>query len=518
MLDIALIRSKPDWVKEQIAKLNDDGALARIDAIVTLDAQRRELRTRIETEQAALNKLNRGMGKLRGNKSIDDEEKLERAVLAAHCLLKLFDRLAASEWMECTAPRLAHSNAAERRRETRVMMAEVVEKLERGQELSNTYASCSDNYDPYTGEEQSDAYLLLVLALKHVERTSGIKAGFAKIKEIEQELQENMLWLPNLPHESVPVFDSEADNIPGQIQGNLREFDFEPKPHWELGPALDIIDFERGVKLAGSRYYTLKGWGARLQRALISFFLDTARENGYIEVYVPNIVHGEMLYGAAQFPKFQDTVFALADEEKYLIPTAEVGIANLHRDEILEEARLPLQYVAHSPCFRSEKASAGRDVRGIKRVHQFEKVEMFKFTTPETSYDELETITRQAEAICAALDIPYRRLEIVTGDLGFSATKKYDIEMWSPGCGEWLEVSSCSNTEDFQARRAMLRYYPSGTRKTRYLHTLNGSGLATPRVMIAIMENYQQADGSIAIPEALRTYLGGADRIGAKGS
>ena len=220
-----------------------------------------------------------------------------------------------------------------------------------------------------------------------------------------------------------------------------------------------------------------------------------------------------MLYGAAQFPKFRDTVYGLADEEKYLLPTAEVGIANLHRDEILEEADLPLSYVAHSPCFRSEKTSAGRDVRGIKRVHQFEKVEMFKFTTPETSYDELEIITRQAEAICAALEIPYRRLEIVTGDLGFSATKKYDIEMWSPGCEEWLEVSSCSNTETFQARRAMLRYYPSGTRKTRYLHTLNGSGLATPRVMIAIMENYQQADGSIEIPAALRSYLGGADTI-----
>ena len=306
---------------------------------------------------------------------------------------------------------------------------------------------------------------------------------------------------------------SEDDNVPGPVQGNLREFDFEPKPHWELGPALDIIDFERGVKLAGSRYYTLKGWGARLQRALISFFLDCARENGYTEVYLPYIVHGEMLYGAAQFPKFRDTVYGLADEDKHLIPTGEVGIANLHRGEILEEANLPLRYVAHTPCFRSEKASAGRDVRGIKRVHQFEKVEMFKFTKPETSYDELETMTRQAEAICARLEIPYRRLEIVTGDLGFSATKKYDIEMWSPGCGEWLEVSSCSNTEDFQARRAMLRYYPKGTRSTRYLHTLNGSGLATPRVMIAIMENYQRADGSIEIPPVLRQYLGGADVI-----
>ncbi len=469
MLDIALIRSKPDWVKEQIEKLNDEGALARIDAIVDLDARRRETRTRIETAQAARNKLNRAMGALRGNKRMKDGEKANRAQLAAAAL--------------------------------------GAEDYERASRLMN-------GAEPATHDQHAEmkaAFDELIRELRIMGDEIG--EGFRRIEAIEAELKENMLWLPNLPHESVPVFESEDDNIPGPMQGSLREFDFEPKPHWELGPALDIIDFERGVKLSGSRYYTLKGWGARLQRALISFFLDAARENGYTEVYVPNIVHGEMLYGAAQFPKFQDTVFSLADEEKYLIPTAEVGIANLHRDEILEEACLPLQYAAHSPCFRSEKASAGRDVRGIKRVHQFEKVEMFKFATPETSYTELEAMTRQAEAICAALDIPYRRLEIVTGDLGFSATKKYDIEMWSPGCGEWLEVSSCSNTEAFQARRAMLRYYPSGTRKTRYLHTLNGSGLATPRVMIAIMENNQQADGSIMIPEALRPYLGGAERI-----
>ena len=469
MLDIALIRSKPDWVKEQIEKLNDEGALARIDAIVDLDARRRETRTRIETAQAARNKLNRAMGKLRGSKRMSDKEKANRAQLAAAAL-----------------------GAEDYERASRLM----------------------DGAEPATHDEHAEmkaAFDELIRELRIMGDEIG--EGFRRIEAIEAELKENMLWLPNLPHESVPVFESEDDNIPGQLQGSLREFDFEPKPHWDLGPALDIIDFERGVKLSGSRYYTLKGWGARLQRALISFFLDAARDNGYTEVYVPYIVHGEMLYGAAQFPKFQDTVFALADEEKYLIPTAEVGIANLHRDEILEEACLPLQYVAHSPCFRSEKASAGRDVRGIKRVHQFEKVEMFKFATPETSYAELETMTRQAEAICADLAIPYRRLEIVTGDLGFSATKKYDIEMWSPGCGEWLEVSSCSNTEAFQARRAMLRYYPSGTRKTRYLHTLNGSGLATPRVMIAIMENNQQADGSVMIPEALRPYLGGAERI-----
>lgn len=474
MLDIALIRSKPDWVKEQIAKLNDEGALARIDAILELDQKRRQTRTRIETAQAARNKLNRAMGVLRGNKGMTDEEKANRASLAAAALgARDYDR--ASLLMDGSAPALHDEQV-----ELKTAFDELIRELR------------------IMGDEIGD--------------------GFHSIESVETELRENMLWLPNLPHDSVPVSDSEEDNIPGPMQGELREFDFEPKPHWELGPALDIIDFERGVKLSGSRYYTLKGWGARLQRALISFFLDKARENGYREVYVPYIVHGAMLYGAAQFPKFEDTVYKLADEEKFLLPTAEVAITNLHRDEILEEAALPLNYVAHSPCFRSEKASAGRDVRGIKRVHQFEKVEMFKFARPETSYDELETITRQAEAICAKLHIPYRRLEIVSGDLGFSATKKYDIEMWSPGCGEWLEVSSCSNTETFQARRAMLRYYPSGTRKSRYLHTLNGSGLATPRVMIAIMENYQRADGSIEIPEVLRPYLGGAESITADGN
>ncbi len=473
MLDIALIRQKPDWVKEQIAKVNDDGAVARIDKIVKLDIERRETRTRIETAQAARNKLNRAMGKLRGAKAMTDEEKAERAQ-AAGAAIGVAEYERASRLMDGSAD------------------VTVVEEID--------FKSAFDE---------------LVRELRLL--ADEISQGFRRIESLEADLREHMLWLPNLPHESVPVAESEESNAPRQAVGEFREFDFEPKPHWELGPALGIIDFERGVKLAGSRYYVLAGWGARLQRALISFFLDCARENGYTELYTPYIVHADMLNGSAQFPKFQDTVYGLADEDKFLIPTSEVAIVNLHRDEILEEAELPLDYAAHTPCFRSEKASAGRDVRGIKRVHQFEKVEMIKFTTPETSYDELETMTAQAEAICARLEIPYRRLEIVTGDLGFSASKKYDIEMWSPGCEEWLEVSSCSNTETFQARRAMLRYYPAGTRKSRYLHTLNGSGLATPRVLIAIMENYQRADGSIEIPEVLRPYVGGADVIAAAG-
>ena len=467
MLDIALIRARADWVKAEIAKLGDESALARIDRILQLDSARRATRSRSETAQAARNKLNRAMGKLRGSKSMSADEKAARAN-AASLALQINDYDAALSLMDGSAP---------------------------SPDLT----------------ADGEAFQQLIAALRAL--GDGIDAGYAEAKKIEAELREEMLWLPNLPHESVPVFLSEDDNIPSQPVGDFREFDFEPKPHWELGPALGIIDFERGVKLAGSRYYVLQGWGARLQRALISFFLDRARANGYRELYLPYIVPGDMLYGSAQFPKFKETVYALDDGDRYLLPTSEVAIANLHRDEILEEARLPLNYAAHTPCFRSEKASAGRDVRGIKRVHQFEKVEMFKFATPETSYAELETMTAQAESLCAALDIPYRRLEIVTGDLGFSATKKYDIEMWAPGCGEWLEVSSCSNTEAFQARRAMLRYYPRGTRKTRYLHTLNGSGLATPRVIIAILENNQQADGSIAIPSVLQPYLDGADCI-----
>ncbi len=469
MLDIALIRKRPDWLKAELAKLNDAGALPRIDRILELDSQRRETRTRVETAQAARNKLNRAMGKLRGNRGMSDSEKSNRALAAAAALRKQ-DYERASQLMD--------GGLAAERAENQDFKAA---------------------FDGLIGELRAMG--------------DAIDGGFARIETIEAELRENMLWLPNLPHESVPVADDEAGNLPIQPVGEIREFDFQPKPHWELGPALGIIDFERGVKLAGSRYYTLKGWGARLQRALIAFFLDEARANGYEELYLPYLVHGEMLYGSAQFPKFQDTVYGLAEEDRYLLPTAEVAIANLHRDEILEEADLPLRYVGHTPCFRSEKASAGRDVRGIKRVHQFEKVEMFQFTAPEQSYETLERMTEQAEALCAKLEIPYRRLEIATGDLGFSASKKYDIEMWSPGCEEWLEVSSCSNTEAFQARRAMLRYYPAGTRKTRYLHTLNGSGLATPRVMIAILENYQREDGSIEIPLALRDYLGGADVI-----
>ncbi|MBN2305925.1 MAG: serine--tRNA ligase, partial [Anaerolineae bacterium] len=327
-------------------------------------------------------------------------------------------------------------------------------------------------------------------------------------------LDEHMLWIPNMPHASTPVGRSEEENIIHPPQGEQRTFDFEPLPHWELGPALDMIDFERGVKISGTRFYLLKGMGARLYRAMIAWLLDVHTEqHGYTEIYPPFMVRAEAMYGSAQFPKFAENVYADLDAELYMLPTAEVALTNMHADEIMEEADLPLHYVSHTPCFRREKMGAGRDVRGIKRVHQFEKVELYKFTTPETSYDELETLTQAAENVCRMLGIPFRRIEMVTGDLGFAAAKKFDLEMWAPGCQEWLEVSSCSNTEDFQARRANIRYRPADGGRPRFVHTLNGSGLGMTRALIAVMENYQQQDGSIIVPDVLRPYMGGLEVI-----
>lgn len=469
MLDINIIREKPEWVKTQIGKLNDPAAAARVDAILELDRQRRALLTESERIQAARNRLNKSMGALRGSKTLDEAA---RNAAAAQALAAIY----AGDYD--TAARLMAGELAPQA----VPAADAAGALDR---LTDALRTLGDQ----------------------------VNALNEQVRQVDLHLEENLLWLPNLPHESVPVADSEEHNAPWPPEGQPRQFDFEPKPHWEIGPALDIIDFERGVKLAGSRAYVLKGWGARLQRALINLFLDMARARGFTELYVPYMVREAMMIGAGQFPKFRENVYHDDEEDLYMLPTAEVAVTNLHRDEILDEALLPLYYVAHTPCFRREKVSAGRDVRGIKRLHQFEKVELYKFTTPETSYDELEALVEAASDVCRALQIPFRRLEIVTGDLGFSATKKYDLEMWSPGCGEWLEVSSCSNTEAFQARRANVKYRPAEGKRPQFVHTLNGSGLATPRVIIAILENYQQADGSVIIPEALRPYLGGAEVI-----
>jgi seryl-tRNA synthetase len=327
-------------------------------------------------------------------------------------------------------------------------------------------------------------------------------------KEAKAKLDSLMLELPNMPHPSVPLGGGPADNVVVRIWGTPKDFSFKPLPHWELGEKLDIIDFQQGVKLSGTRFYVLKGLGAHLQRALISFMLDVhVTEHGYKEVYPPFMVKRECMVGSGNLPKFGDNLYHDDEDDFWFIPTAEVPLTNLHRDEILGADHLPLRYVAHTSCFRREKMSAGKDIRGIKRVHQFDKVELYRLTGPETSDEELDKLVVDAEDICQKLAIPYRVVQLCTGDLGFQSCKTYDIEMWAPGCAEWLEVSSCSNCSDFQARRTNIRYRPDAGAKSEFVHTLNGSGLALPRVLIAVLETYQQADGTVLIPEVLEPYL-----------
>ena len=423
MLDIALIREKPDYVREAMRKTGDDPAL--VDSILALDAQRREILTEVEGLKADRNRVSKEIGKLK--------DKAER--------------------------------------ETRI--AEMRQVGDRIGEL----------------EEQ--------------------------LRAVDADLESAMYRVPNVPHESVPYGPDDSHNIVLSGWGEIPEFDFEPVPHWDLGPELGILDFERGVKLSGSRFYVLRGAGARLQRALIAWMLDVhTREHGYTEIYPPFVVREQCFWGAGQLPKFGENIYHDVEDDFWFLPTAEVALTNLFRDEILDADDLPVHYVAYSPCFRREKMSAGRDVRGIKRGHQFDKVEMYKFTTPETSYDELEAMVENGLEICRRLEIPHRLVQMCTGDLAFTAAKKYDIELWAAGCGEWLEVSSLSNCEDFQARRANVRYRPEAGAKPRFVHTLNGSGLALPRVMIAIIENYQQEDGSVVVPEVLRPWMGSIEVIG----
>jgi seryl-tRNA synthetase len=343
-----------------------------------------------------------------------------------------------------------------------------------------------------------------------------------KIKQLEVELdavelQRNRVqaMVPNLPHESVPVGTSAAENAVVRTWGEPRAFDFEPKPHWDLGPALGVLDFERATKISGSRFSILMGAGAALERALINFMLSLhAGQHGYTEVQPPFMVSSSTLYGTGQLPKFEQDLFKIAGEwDLYLIPTAEVPVTNLYRGEILDGRQLPLKYTSYTPCFRSEAGSYGADVRGLIRQHQFDKVELVKFATPETSYDELEGLTRDAERVLQLLGLPYRTVLLCTGDMGFSAAKTYDIEVWLPSQKTYREISSCSNCEAFQARRANIRFRPQGVGKTEFVHTLNGSGLAVGRTWIAILENYQQADGSVVVPEALRPFLNGREVI-----
>ncbi|PKM78769.1 MAG: serine--tRNA ligase [Firmicutes bacterium HGW-Firmicutes-15] len=340
-----------------------------------------------------------------------------------------------------------------------------------------------------------------------------IKELDEKLNLIESGIEKILLNIPNIPHESVPVGEDESSNQEMRLWGEPRKFDFEPLAHWDIGPNLDILDFERAAKLSGARFTVYKGWGARLERAVINFFLDTHSKHGYQEIFPPFMVTADCMRGTGQLPKFADDMFKIEGRDMYMVPTAEVPLTNLYREEILEERDLPLYMTAYTACFRAEAGSHGRDTRGIIRQHQFNKVELVKIVAAENSYDELEKLTLDAERVLQLLGLPYRVILLSSGDMGFSSAKTYDLEVWMPSYNEYKEISSCSNCEDFQARRANIRYRPGSKEKIRYVHTLNGSGVAAGRTVAAILENYQQKDGSVLVPEVLRPYMGGLERI-----
>jgi seryl-tRNA synthetase len=422
MLDIRLIRDKPDEVKEGFRRLGADIDLA---AVIALDEEVRKLKGESEGVAADQNRLSKEIAK---------------------------------------AP------SPEAREEIKARGAALKQKLE------------------------------------------GLSA---RLEESRARLDNLLLELPNLPHPSVPVGKDDSENRVVREEGQKRTLPFTPVPHWDFGPKAGVIDFDRGVKVSGSRFYILKGWGARLQRALITFMLDLhTGKHGYTEILPPVMVRRETLVGTGNLPKFGDNLYRDAVEDFWFIPTAEVPVTNLYRDEILDGAALPIKHVAYSPCFRREQMAAGRDTRGIKRGHQFDKVELVKFVRPDSSMDELQGLLSDAEDVLKHLELPYRVVQMCTGDLSFSAMVKFDLEVWAPGCGEWLEVSSCSNFGDFQARRAKIRFREPGSKENQLVHTLNGSGLALPRTLIAVLETYQRADGKLDVPAALRPYFGGASVLG----
>jgi seryl-tRNA synthetase len=422
VLDINLIREKPDLVRKSLRDRQDDPA--PVDTILRLDESRRTLLKEVETHKAERNAVSKEIGQMK--------------------------------------------DAAVRQSRIEAMRA--------------------------VGDK--------------------ISALDAELDKVESELNSVVGSLPNIPDPRVPYGKDDSENPVIRTVGEPKQFDFEPKPHWDLGPALGIIDFERGAKLTGSRFYVLAGAGARLQRALIAWMLDLhTHGQGYTEQYLPFMVKTATVYGAGQLPKFADNLYKDHQEDYYFVPTAEIPLTGLHMDEILDEASLPRLYTAYTPCFRREKMSAGRDVRGIKRGHQFDKVEMYIYARPEESESLHQKMLKDAEETCAGLGLTYRTKQLCTGDLGFCAALTYDVEVWAPGCAEWLEVSSVSNCTDFQARRANIKYRPADGGKVRHPHTLNGSGLGLPRTLIAVMENYQQPDGSIVVPEVLRPWMGGIDVI-----
>jgi seryl-tRNA synthetase len=389
----------------------------------------------------------------------------------------------------------------------RLQLLQTVENLKRDQNAAGEQVARAK-------KEGRDATAILA---ENKARSARIKELDVALAAMQSERDAVLLIFPNLPHDSVPVGKSAADNPVVRTWGTPRTFEFTPKPHWELGEALGILDFERATRMSGARFSVLMGAGARLERALINLMLDLhTREHGYTEVEPPFLVNRAALTGTGNLPKFEQDLFKIAGEwDLFLIPTAEVPLTNLHRDEILDGRQLPMKYTAYTPCFRSEAGSYGADVRGLIRQHQFDKVELVKFTTPEQSHDELEGLTRNAETVLEKLGLPYRRILLCTGDMGFASAKTFDIEVWLPSQSTFREISSCSNTEGFQARRANIKFRPDGTGKPQHVHTLNGSGLAVGRTLIAILENYQQADGSVIVPEVLRPFMG-TDKIAAR--
>jgi seryl-tRNA synthetase len=456
MLSLAFIRENPDAVRKALA---DRHAEAPLDEILGLDGQWRGVLQEVESLRSERNAAGKEMGQL--NRVI---QQAERDVLP-------------------------HDKD----------YSSVEEQDKAGQAAAQ--------YQPAVTRRDE-----LLERMRHVSERIG--ALEEELRDFEERLNGLLLQLPNMPHAEVPLGAGEEDNVLLRSEGEPPTFDFQPQPHWELGQRLGIIDFERGAKLSGSRFYLLKGAGAQLQRALIAWMLDLhVQKHGYSEVYPPFMVREACMWGAGQLPKLRDNMYHDAEEDFWFVPTAEVPLTNMHRDEILEPDTLPLHYVAFTPCFRREKMSAGRDVRGIKRGHQFDKVELYKFCEPEKSEEELQALVNDAEDVCRGLGIAYRVLQLCTGDLGFGSLMSFDIEMWAPGCGEWLEVSSCSNCGDFQARRANIRFRREKGARPEFPHTLNGSGLALPRTLIAVLENYQQADGSVVVPEVLREYMGGTEVV-----
>ena len=387
--------------------------------------------------------------------------------------------------------------AIELDKKRRELLADVEKKKAAQNEISKKIPQMKKN-----GESTDEIF-------KEMKELSGVIKGLdEQVRTIDEELRNFMLRIPNIPNETCPIGADDSENVEQRRFGEPTKFDFEPKAHWDIGTGLDILDFERGTKIAGTRFTVYKGLGARLERSVIQYFLNTHTDNGYTEIFPPYMVNRASMTGTGQLPKFEEDAFKVSNNGYFLIPTAEVPVTNLYRDEIIDGAKLPIKYCAYSACFRAEAGSAGRDTRGLIRQHQFNKVELVKFVKPETSYDELEKLTHDAEMLLQGLNIPYRVVTLSTGDLGFSSAKTYDIEVWMPSYGRYVEISSCSNFEDYQARRANIRYKETPKDKAQLVHTLNGSGLAVGRTVAAILENYQNADGTVTVPEALRQYMG----------